>query len=311
MNRLTATVGAAAGGMLASAFLSTAVAVADTAGDTTTASDTTGSTDTTPSLITDNFTFTPVGDTDIPPDFTIAPFVETGTGSLTFTLADSSGTLGTFTDDDATVSNIFGITTTQFDFDVTDFSAVTAPEIQAALVAGGVTDSDFIGGGVQEAAQALARTNLDFASGDLTDFDIVNALGNDSGIFLANFNVPVADALNAADLSSTVGNADLPVDQTFYSVTNFGLGFENFYEAVPAATEGSSPDVTDVLLTPFGNFNITSFIEVLGFDPFSIDATAALDSGVDVAGAGSGLGDMGADGGGLGDGMGDALGGLF
>jgi hypothetical protein len=307
--RLTATVGAAAGGMLASAFLSTAVAVAEN-GDTT-PGDTTGLTDTNASLTTDNFTFTPVGDTDIPPDFTIAPFVETGTGPLTFNVADSSGTLGTFTDPDATVSNIFGITTTQFTFDDTDFSAVTAPEIQAALVAGGVTDSDFIGGGVQEAAQALARTNLDFASGDLTNFDIVNALGNDSGIFLANFNVPVADALNAADLSDTVGNADLPADGTFYSVTNFGLGFENYYEAVPATTESGSPDVTDILLTPFGNFNITSFIEVLGFDPFSIDATAAFDNGVDVAGAGSGLGDMGADGGGLGDGMGDALGGLF
>jgi hypothetical protein len=366
--------------MLAAAFLSTAVAVADTA-------DSSG-------LTIGDFTFNPTGDTSLTPDFTIPPFAEGASGPVTFDLVGSSGNdLGTFTSN-ADVSNIFGITTTAFTFNDADFSAspltegADADAIASVLSDAGLTDADFDGGSLNDAAEALANSDFDVASGHVTGHEVGQALYNssegqitiaddsdfsngelaqalngveitpsdiesvlsDAGFtdddftggslsdvanFLANygpFDITSGDIGNADiylpfyagisisddsdldydDITQAIANsdlgepsslADLPTDGTLYSVTDFGFGFENVYEAVPATTEAGAPDVTDILLTPFGNFDVSNFVAALGFEPFDLDASGAFDGGVDATTGGGGL-DLGGIFGGLGGDMG-------
>lgn len=70
--------------------------------------------------------------------------------------------------------------------------------------------------------------------------------------------------------------ADLPVIGSVYSVLNLGGGFANVYSAIPGL-DGADSTVSDVFVTPFGDFDLSSLFG--GFD-----ASALLDPGDAFAG---------------------------
>ncbi len=84
------------------------------------------------------------------------------------------------------------------------------------------------------------------------------------------FNVAGEDAASGLTAAQA---AELPAVGTIYSVTDFGSGFENIYEAIPNADVTAASSITDTLVTPFGDFQL----------PSMFDAIAALDPG-DAAG---------------------------
>jgi hypothetical protein len=149
-----------------------------------------------------------------------------------------------------------------------------------------------IGGG-SLAGTALAPQSLDVYGSDGTDLGTVDTgvnVSNVLGIETTEFTVTGSDAAEGVDADQ------LPADGTVYSVTDLGNGYENIYEAVPGSGS-SSADITDTLVTPFGNFDLSSLFG--GFD-----ATADINPG-DVFGVGA---DAGGDAGGsAGDAAADPL----
>lgn len=119
---------------------------------------------------------------------------------------------------------------------------------------------------------------------DSQQLDVYNGSGDSIGHITANINVAnffgienteftVADG-TAADGGAT---SDLPADGTVYDVANFGNGFYNVYTAAPESDDGS---VTDTLVTPLGNLDLSAMIG-------NFDAAQPLDP----AAAFNGLGD--------------------
>ena len=79
---------------------------------------------------------------------------------------------------------------------------------------------------------------------------------------------------NVVSVTPTGDAAELPAVGTIYSVTDFGSGYENIYEAIPNADVTAASSITDTLVTPFGDFQL----------PSMFDAIAALDPGAAAAG---------------------------
>jgi hypothetical protein len=86
--------------------------------------------------------------------------------------------------------------------------------------------------------------------------------------------------------------ADLPALGTQYDVTNFGNGFENIYTDVPGGTGGAGT-VTDTLVTPFGDENLSNLVSA--FDISSLNPGAAFGVNPDFAGIPAVAGTPGAD----------------
>jgi hypothetical protein len=237
----------------------------------------------------------------VSPLFGVAPLLQIGGGELdgnplaeqTLDVYDTDGTeIGT-ADTGVNVSNILGIESAQFTVEGTDASGVetdaSASDISDALSSAGLTDSDVNGGDLSDLASALqSGDGTDVLGDDVGNSDITDALqGSDVSLADDTNAGDIADALDSADVPGGDG-ADLPDDGTVYSITDFGFGFENVYEAIPADDGDSAATIQDTLVTPFGNFDLST--------PF--DAIANLMPG-DAAG-----GVDGSSGGGL-------LGGLF
>jgi hypothetical protein len=139
-------------------------------------------------------------------------------------------------------------------------------------------------------ASALAGSGLTF-NGEITAQEVINALGHtpiagdlgitdpiysntgsfSSGDLAAGITFNPTDA---ADALNGINTADLPDVGTVFSVTDLGGGFENVYEAIPNAAGTAASNITDALVTPFGNLDLTS--------PF--DAIAELMPGNAAAG---------------------------
>ena len=85
------------------------------------------------------------------------------------------------------------------------------------------------------------------------------------------FNVVSEDAASGLTASQA---AELPAVGTIYSVTDFGSGFENIYEAIPNADDTAASSIIDTFATPFGDFQL----------PTMFDAIAPLDPGAAAAG---------------------------
>lgn len=82
-----------------------------------------------------------------------------------------------------------------------------------------------------------------------------------------------------------VDPSELPAAGTVYSVVNFGGGIQNIYAAVPGA-DGGAATITDTLVTPWGNTDLSSMFA--GFD-----ATKPLDPGAALTGLDGGAGNLG------------------
>jgi hypothetical protein len=103
-----------------------------------------------------------------------------------------------------------------------------------------------------------------------TNDEVTNLLG------LTNTEFTVTDATPLGDTPV----ADLPTDGTVYDVLNLG-GLENVYTAIPGV-DGGADTITDTLVTPFGNVDLSSLFA--GVDAVSaLDPGAAIGSGLDAA----------------------------
>ena len=58
---------------------------------------------------------------------------------------------------------------------------------------------------------------------------------------------------------------DLPAVGTVYSVTDLGSGYENIYEAIPNVDNTAASSITDTLVTPFGNINLSTPYDAIAF----------------------------------------------
>lgn len=142
-----------------------------------------------------------------------------------------------------------------------------------------------MGGGTLDGA-GLATQHFDIYS---TGTD-PSLLGNvDSNVDVANlFGMTNTEfAVSSVDAAHGVKDSALPATGSVYDVFNMGHDFFNVYTDVPGATSSASPTITDTLVTPLGDLNLSDLFQ--GFD-----ATAALDPGDAFAAATSGAADAGA-----------------
>jgi hypothetical protein len=188
---------------------------------------------------------------------------------------------------------------------------VTENDISNAFDASGTdfSSDDFTGddSSLSDVASALAGNDAtDILGNSVTADQVTSALDSADIGFADGSNVDagdIADALNA-DVAAAPATADLPADGTVYSITDFGFGFENFYEAVPGDGDAAS-SIQDTLITPFGNFDLSTMFDAIaplmpGNAADGVDGTTGGGGGGDLFG---GLGDLfgGGDDGGLGD----------
>jgi hypothetical protein len=156
-------------------------------------------------------------------------------------------------------------------------------------------------GGGSLLGTALATQDLEVYDSNGNDVGSVTTGVNDSnilGIQSAQFTVTDTDANADYD-----GSATLPDDGTVYSLTNFGFGFENIYEAVPNDDGTAAASISDTLVTPLGNFDLsTPYDAIASINP--TDSFAGLDDPSQhtlFSGSGGLGGILGGSGGGSGD----------
>lgn len=144
---------------------------------------------------------------------------------------------------------------------INDGQFVDEGSIEDALSDAGFGDDSVEGGGLADLVSAVAGSDAvsaaDVVAGDLGAGAVADAL-DDAGLSVVDGESGldgVADALNGGEFVDEDG---LPVDGAVYNVTNLGLGIVNVFEAVPDEDGGLSA-VSDVLLTPLGNFPVPVF----------------------------------------------------
>jgi hypothetical protein len=205
------------------------------------------------SSITDTLT-TPFGNIDLSTPYDAIAPLDPATplaalASTNASLSDNAFTIGgtTFDPGDAgfnTVHQLFGI----------------APVLEIAGGQLATPDSTF--SFATQGVEAFDSSGTDLGSVTLGE-NMSNILGF---IDTTQFNV--------VSVTPTGDAAELPAVGTIYSVTDFGSGFENIYEAIPNADVTAASSITDTLVTPFGDFQL----------PSMFDAIAALDPGAAAAG---------------------------
>jgi hypothetical protein len=126
---------------------------------------------------------------------------------------------------------------------------------------------------------SLASQDFNVYDGTATTDQIGSITTNDEvtnllGLTNTEFTVTGATALGDTPV------ADLPTEGSVYDVLNLG-GLENVYTAIPGVA-GGADTITDTLVTPFGNVDLSSLFA--GLDAVSaLDPGAAFGSGLDVA----------------------------
>ena len=112
------------------------------------------------------------------------------------------------------------------------------------------------------------------------DFNIYDSTGTQVGSIVGNEDVTNLLGLTNTEFtvaSFTGTSPDIPTVGSVYDVFNVGDGIENVYTAIPGAA-GAADTITDTLVTPFGNFDLSSLFG-------SIDAISLLNP-ADAFGAG-------------------------
>lgn len=127
---------------------------------------------------------------------------------------------------------------------------------------------------------SLGTISLDLAPQSFDLYDGTTALGsvdtNETVSYLFGLPNTAFTVLDSAPAAG-VDASDLPVTGTVYDVLNLGGGFYNVYVATP----GENGTVTDTLVTPFGNTDLSAlFAGMNAADPLQPgDAFAALQAG--------------------------------
>ncbi|BBX47355.1 hypothetical protein GCM10009641_15530 [Mycobacterium cookii] len=105
------------------------------------------------------------------------------------------------------------------------------------------------------------------------DFNVYDSTGTEVGSIVGNEDVTELLGLTNTEFtvaSVTGTSADLPTVGSVYDVLNLG-GLENVYTAIPGVA-GAADTVTDTLVTPWGNLDLSSLFG-------GIDAVSALNPG--------------------------------
>jgi len=143
-------------------------------------------------------------------------------------------------------------------------------------------------GGVSIDGTPLSSQDFDVYSGtgsSATDVGTISA-GEHVTNLLGDTNTELTVyTSSAASGDTTAQAADLPADGTVLDAFNLGHGYENVYTATP----GSSGTVTDTLVTPYGDENLSSlFADINAANPLNPgDAFTGLQSGDSSIGAGA------------------------
>ena len=138
----------------------------------------------------------------------------------------------------------------------------------------------------------LSLSQQDFNVYDGTGTEIGSIITNDQatnllGITNTEFTVTSSgapldiptDASSLADASAVDGT--LPTAGSVYDVLNLGSGLENIYTAIPGL-DGAADTVTDTLVTPFGNVDLSDLVS--GLDAvLQLNPADAFGAGLDLA----------------------------
>jgi hypothetical protein len=126
---------------------------------------------------------------------------------------------------------------------------------------------------------SLASQDFNVYDGTATTDQIGSITTNDEVTNLLGLTNTEFTVTGATPLGDTPV-ADLPTDGTVYDVLNLG-GLENVYTAIPGV-DGGADTISDTLVTPFGNVDLSSLFA--GLDAVSaLDPGAAFGSGLDAA----------------------------
>ena len=181
--------------------------------------------------------------------------------------------------DSAIGADAFSIGGTTFDPTLTAGGAEGFTPVEQLLGAPPLLD---LGGGtpsIDGITLSLASQDFNVYDGTATTDQIGSITTNDEvtnllGITNTEFTVTAATPLGDAPAG------ELPTVGSVYDVLNLG-GLENVYTAIPGV-DGGADTITDTLVTPFGNFDLSSLFA--GLDAASaLDPGAAIGSGLDAA----------------------------
>jgi hypothetical protein len=94
----------------------------------------------------------------------------------------------------------------------------------------------------------------------------------------------VVSSVDPADGLTDSETAELPAQGTVYTVTDFGSGYENVYEAIPDSDGTAASSITDTLITPFGNVDLSTMFDAIApLDPGdAADGVSTASSAVDL-----------------------------
>jgi hypothetical protein len=176
------------------------------------------------------------------------------------------GALAVTSSDDSLSDNAFTIDGTTFDPGSDGFNTLTPLYGVAPLLE--ITGGQVVGNpvAVQDGVEVY-NSGTDLGSVDFGE-NLSSILGF---VDTSQFTVSSVDAADGLTDSQA---AELPTVGTVYSVTDFGGGFANVYEAIPNSDGTAASSITDTLITPFGNVDLSTMF----------DAIAPLDPGDAAAG---------------------------
>lgn len=213
------------------------------------------------STITDTLV-TPFGNFNLPTTFDAAspmdPAAPLGALAATSSAADLS-------------DNAFTIGATTFDPGADGFSTDNTYSLFSIAPLLEITGANALGISfiTQSGVEAYDSSGVSLGTVDLGE-NMSNILGIDTTQFTVS-NADAASGLTAAQA------AELPTDGTVYSITDLGSGWTNVYEAIPDSDGTAASSITDTLITPFGNVDLSSLFSMF-------DGVAPLDAGDVVSG---------------------------
>jgi hypothetical protein len=127
---------------------------------------------------------------------------------------------------------------------------------------------------------SLASQNFNVYDGTATTDEIGSITTNDQVTNLLGFTNTEFTVTDGTLLSDAPAGAELPTDGSVYDVLNLG-GLENVYTAIPGL-DGAPDTVTDTLVTPFGNVDLSDLVS--GLDAvLQLNPADAFGAGLDVA----------------------------
>jgi hypothetical protein len=127
---------------------------------------------------------------------------------------------------------------------------------------------------------SLASQDFNVYDGTATTDEIGSITTNDQVTNLLGLTNTEFTVTGHTLLPDAPAGAELPTDGSVYDVLNLG-GLENVYTAIPGL-DGGADTVTDTLVTPFGNVDLSSLVS--GLDAvLQLNPADAFGAGLDVA----------------------------